>query len=671
MCLRLIGYKEKNMADEDQKTLGITDETVGHEDTSDPSYFLELEGDELLNRLNEMVDCYREDLTNSGLSILWQSLHQCYNSGYYNNFGKSGADRVIVNNFRNILANIMNTVVKQPPTLKATSTTSLNADSQGVVAADSILEYWQENSNIDAMVTEAVEYGLLYGLSYVLVSWDRFAGDLIENGGDHAWEGNLRFKTFNPLEVAYDTSARNLDEVNWYITRERVNYYELEKKVKYDYGDDFELIRPPAMFGGDDVSDEISYDFDAYDFENSFYDKSDYIDVYTLWHKEGILSKNGRVITFTRKQLLRDDVMRTKVFPLYRFQPDRQAGSTFPYAVSFDLLPIQKTINIIYKTKLENFLRYGISLLVVPRGSALQNLDNHMTLYTDEGGGKDIKVMNLHEGMPDFEGLLSSYEQAQTNVSGIGDQRRGNLKAQTPAKALNTIANYTADLYNSVSKELEECYKVVCKALLSTLRHNLATDKQLDLVEADGMPVGKSIKARDILPSYKITVELVNPLANTIEGKLSIANLLIGAGVNLDSDAVLKVMQDGTLPAGYYDNIVIDDQVRRENTKMLMGFPVDALMSDEHWVHIRQHKKLLMKEEVRKNKMLVDIITGHIKEHNGFVENVVKSTLFSSLQLDIPPESKAIMGLQAEQEQQQAQQPGSVSSAAEEEAIGG
>ena len=47
------------------------------------------------------------------------------------------------------------------------------------------------------------------------------------------------------------------------------------------------------------------------------------------------------------------------------------------------------------------------------------------------------------------------------------------------------------------------------------------------------------------------------------------------------------------------------------------GIPVQALMTDNHSLHVQEHKTLLDSPEARKNPMIVQTVLNHIMEHTN------------------------------------------------------
>jgi hypothetical protein len=128
-------------------------------------------------------------------------------------------------------------------------------------------------------------------------------------------------------------------------------------------------------------------------------------------------------------------------------------------------------------------------------------------------------------------------------------------------------------------------------------------------------PYMKEFKGDDLENVNRVIVDMGNPLSKTTAGKIQIADTLLQYGFVKNPDMYFSVLQNGRL-----DSIM--DPVQRqlmliamENEQMSDGINPPVLMTDNHAMHIQEHKQLLDSPEARNNSDLVVVVLAHIQEH--------------------------------------------------------
>jgi hypothetical protein len=102
---------------------------------------------------------------------------------------------------------------------------------------------------------------------------------------------------------------------------------------------------------------------------------------------------------------------------------------------------------------------------------------------------------------------------------------------------------------------------------------------------------------------------------NTTAGKVQMAEQLLQMGSITTPEQYLTVINTGQL-----DTMTEDTQselylVRAENERLISGDRVKAMITDEHTLHINEHKAVLSDPDLRFDEDLAARVTAHIQEH--------------------------------------------------------
>jgi len=125
----------------------------------------------------------------------------------------------------------------------------------------------------------------------------------------------------------------------------------------------------------------------------------------------------------------------------------------------------------------------------------------------------------------------------------------------------------------------------------------------------------KEFSGEDLNNINRVVVEIANPLSKTTAGRLEIANQLLQMQLIKNVDQYFTVLNTGKL-----DPMIEGDQaellnIRSENEEMISGGDVMAISTDQHRLHVQEHKSLLADPSLRRDPQLVQLVLEHIQEH--------------------------------------------------------
>lgn len=148
----------------------------------------------------------------------------------------------------------------------------------------------------------------------------------------------------------------------------------------------------------------------------------------------------------------------------------------------------------------------------------------------------------------------------------------------------------------------------------------------------------KEFTGADLSEINRVTVDVGSPLSRTTAGKLSILESLAQAGLIKNMDQYLQVLQTGTLEPAIEGETAELMLIRSENEKLGEGAgDVIAVATDNHSMHIQEHKSVLASPESRSNPAIVQATLAHIQEHINLLSTVDPNLLAMMGQQSLAP----------------------------------
>ena len=136
------------------------------------------------------------------------------------------------------------------------------------------------------------------------------------------------------------------------------------------------------------------------------------------------------------------------------------------------------------------------------------------------------------------------------------------------------------------------------------------------------MIAGKSNRSKmqqfsgdDLSQISRVSIESANPASMSSAGRMSIADSLLSTGLIKRPEEYLAVLSTGKLEPILENEEASLLLIRAENEAMSDGRPPVAMLTDDHRLHILEHRTCLDSPEARANPQLVQIVTAHLEEH--------------------------------------------------------
>jgi len=594
-------------------------------------YFASLPSDRIGDEIIKRIEDYRQYLMVSGQLSLWKRSFDAYYKPAIqgSKLRKSGEQseytNIAVNHYRNLLGHLKTMTTQNRPAFEPRATNTDHKSQAQCILANGLLDYYLREKKLERHIKTAVEHALVFGEGFVRTEWDATSGEVYAVDPDTEIaqrEGDIKYQNFLPSDVTRDFSKDNSQDHDWYILTTYENKYTLAAKYP-DLAD--KILNLPSR-------SEIEK---QYTMANSYSAESDDIPVYEFYHRETAAVDNGRLVVCLDSDIvLLDGPLPYRTLPVYRITPDDRIGSCFGYTVGYDLMPIQEAIDSLYSTVITNQATFGVQNIAIPQG--------HNLSVTEISGGLNLIEYDVKLGKPEALNLtntpaeifkfIEQLERLMETISGVNSVARGNpessLKSGSALALVQSMSiQFSIGLQQSYAQLLED---------LGTATINILRD--FAQVPRIAMIAGKSQRSLmqefvgdDLGMINRVVVDSGNALSRTTSGKVQLAENLLQNGMVKTAEEYIQVMNTGKLEP-IIEGITAELlNIRSENEELANGNECQAVITDDHKIHIQEHKAVLASPEARKDPRLLATALAHIQEHLDMLSNPANANLFMLL----------------------------------------
>lgn len=701
---------------------------------SDRRYFATLSGTELAAALCERVDRFQKHATVSGFFALWLKSYQMYygmgRDGYTSHeLGRKGAqDEYVVlriNHFRNLMTHFLTLATSQRAALEPQAvTTDYRAEIETAIAKG-VLDYYMRQA-LEQNITDATEFAVVLGAGYVEQRWNPLIGEevLPEGIEEPAAEpppavppeeedfmpppapaqkgpppalltGNMQSFAFTPMDYGFDPTSKRA-HTDWCYTRRYVNRWDLIAQYS---GEDEEPVRRALM----DVTAgqrERELSFEYAHLQSLAYDvsaESDEIAVYEFWHRKTPAVPAGRHAVFINEELLlyAEDLPYHDI-PIQRLTCANIIGSAHGYTHAWDLLAPQEALDILKSIEMTSQRAHGAGLIGVPKGSDITPTEvaiglNMIEFVPSLGPPVGINLTSTPDALKSNQGSLVEDMQSVSAINAVvrgqpeASLKSGSALALVQAQAVQFAQFFIGARVKFIEKLGDDCILVFQRYATEPLR--------LEVTGLDNSLMSESYSNADIALVRRVKVDMGNPLAHTIAGRVQLAQELVKNQMVTDPIQFLRVIETGRLEpltegssrqralvksenemlarARFKTDPATGETMKRPKLDPETGAPIlrpgpggmqipveeevldeealpVALITDDHFIHAPEHLTVLASPWARRNRAVVDATLSHVKSHEDLHAFATINRPGLLQLLGIPPQEAALAQLQAQ-----------------------
>jgi len=241
-----------------------------------------------------------------------------------------------------------------------------------------------------------------------------------------------------------------------------------------------------------------------------------------------------------------------------------------------------------------------------------------------------------------FAGLMGT---AMERVSGVNAVSRGSpealIKGSASGAALALLDAKTLESIRGLQQGRVRWLSSIATATVRQFQRNASAKQTVLVLGKANRNFLRDVSGADVADIERVIVDLGNPLAQTISGRLQILQTLMQFGDPKTGTAVIKtpehvfeVLTTGRLEPAMEADLAETLNIRSENESLSEYKPVSAAFTDHHPMHMREHCSVLSSPEARGDARLIQVVQAHMDEHANLWRTTDQAILMA---LNIPP----------------------------------
>lgn len=611
----------------------------------DNVYFALKPGPDAAEVLLEKIDSWSMLINTTGyldkLKASWRAYFGAYytdaSNGHQITFGGEQGEltQFPVNHYANLASHIITMTTSTRPAMDARAMNNDLKSGAQTKLANGILDYYLREKNLEQYLKQAVEHAVIMGAGFISLGWNATAGEIYDYMDDEQtgepdldrpiYEGDIEFRNHSPFDVVMDGTKEN-QQHDWYIIRSWKNRYDLAAKYP-EWAE--------KLLGLQTKSEIERYTFGIKTLAN---EETDDVPIYEFYHKKTEAVPNGRYMLFCESDIVLQDIgLPYRVLPVFRIAYRELLGTPYGYTSMFDCLPLQEQLNALYSAVATNQNTSAVqNFWTKPNGGLIvSQLAGGMNLIESNDKPEVLTLCSTPKEVFDFINII---KQDMETITGINSVARGDPQASLrTGAALALVQSQALQFISGLQESYVELIENVGSSIIRILQDYAKTPRLVAIVGKTNKTLLKQFQADDISNICRVYVDVGNPLAKTIAGRMELAQNMMQYGGLSDPKQIYQVMSTGVIQDMDDDVLGTLNLIKSENEALMDGEVPPVISFDQHKEHIDNHVKCLNDPELRKDAGLVQRVTKHIQDHIAALQNTNPELLQLLGQQPLPP----------------------------------
>ena len=619
-------------------------------------WITEKDPDKLADHARDRVDDFIEKMKQarfwSNASRNWNYYH-----GLFTGKGLSASDAAIevmgrdgqlrqisLNHFHELIGHMLNLVTQNRPAFETEATRTDHDAIKNAELGDAVVNDYLQDKGLEKRFKRAVEHALVMQMGFIYCPWDWSLGKTVAmdqgEGGEPKpiKEGDFNFSNPSIFDVVWDYTCDDWEKIQWVIVRTFENKFDLAARAKDEEERDNILhlddYNPLEQDDGSPQRGAVNH----FGLEG---EHSDLVPVWHVYHKDCDACPGGRHFKFTSDDKVIGEIqpMPYERLPLFRIIPEEFLLTSFGYSRANDLQAPQEALNAEMSTILTNHNAAGIQAVWVPTGC---ELDEHMIgdgVLIVEGGQIPPQGVNFAKTPKEFFNFRDVLSQSMEQLSGVNSVARGQPEASLrTGEALKVLDSKAVQAGTSLLQSYYDSIEEVGTFLLRHLPLFMQgqDERVIRMVGRNNRAYARSFQKQSLDSIANVRVQAGNALSKTVSGRLAIADKLLEHGFIRTQEQYLTVLNTGQLKPLVESDQAELDLIRDENERLDIGQPAYADPTDNHVLHIREHKAIINKVERREDPNIISAVYAHILEHVTMLDQIPISRIQMALGYQVP-----------------------------------
>jgi hypothetical protein len=597
------------------------------DDITQDKYFACMSAEDCIDALGDKTDDFVKYITSTGRLYYWRNAFQQLNNGLFimggiSRYGVEGELlNVPVNIFRNDLDYVVSMTTQERLDWEPSAVNTDFKSQAQCTLTKGLLEYYQKHKHMDNVKVQGVRDVLSFGEAHVLGLWDEYSGDNVtadEETKELIKSGDIEYIHVLPNCVVRDPFVQEFDKNQWFLCKVNRNKYDLCKK--------YPSLAPKISNESLEISSRqesgITY---------ASTEKSDNITVNYFMHKPSASLPFGRWLVYIQRDIiLEDDKLPGKKgkLPLKSMIVSDTRSTNFGYTTFADCLSVQRMIDVIVNAICTNISTFATINILMPEGCDLSPSDisgglNFLKYKPLPGGAGEPKALILlatpKEAYTFLDWLINMHHQ----LAGLNNTVKGINDETVQSGAALALRATQAILFNSLLKSSYIQFVEELGSHTMELLQDNASIPRLGLI-AGNMEKAylREFSNKDIDMIDRVTINVGNPLTQTPEGKLELAQLYKDFGFITAPQDIAEILQTGNLKVMTQGPHAEMMRIYKENEILSQGGTVKSLLTDNHPLFIKERMSLFADAQLLNSNepgsltdQIVQNVLANITEH--------------------------------------------------------
>jgi hypothetical protein len=610
--------------------------------------------EDIAREIYARAEDYYSYLSSSGLYGIWKAIYECYYGGvgYGQDIQRVGDQgefsKIHVNHLRNLMVHINTLTTQQQLSFDSRPANSDSKSQQQARLNNGLLDHFRREKGMERKMDAALEFAGITGEGFLGSTWDQRIGKelLVDPATQQPLnEGDIVYNAYGPLDVIRDHTKRSAEANVWYITRRFGSKWdamaqlpELADRISrvgsiYSKAESGKFLKDPQQTKGVDPDDIPILDF---------------------YHPPTPALPDGRLVSIAGPECVLMDSMAPDMqglvqkFPYHRVPISRIAAgeirdSIHGYTVAYDLFGLQMAYNGLESVVLTNQSSFGVQMVWLPMGTevTVEQIAQGLGIFRSTGTQppQGINLVNTPAELFQHLELLS---RMMETLSGVNSVARGNPEANLKSgAALALVQSQAIQFNNGLQKSYKNFAQDIATDTTKILQRYASTKRVAVLSGKKNRAISQSYSKQDIENVDGVTVEVGNALSRTIAGRTQIAEMGLQYGIIKDAEQLWSVFELGEIENINEGPISERENIRAENEMISLGQTPVGVATDNHPLHITEHKCTLDSPEARNDAKIVSAGLAHIQWHLDQWSNS-DPRLLAALGIMLPPDPMAL-----------------------------
>jgi hypothetical protein len=493
--------------------------------------------------------------------------------------------------------------------------------SRQVTLASNLLDHCMDAKGMAQMLRNQLECERVVSVGFAVVGWDANAG----RGG----QGDIWAQELAPWELCHER-VRKYTDSKWCVFRRLEPRWDwiakIWKAARAATGEArAELVRKLESLRA--LEYDKTWFTDVDDRPQSTAEDNDRIPVLYLYAAPTLACPDGRRTLVAGADLvLEDGPLPYDAPPVVRMCSAEFIGTCEGIADSWPQLPLQEALTGVLGAIITRIDMGAVPDIATPEGSEFEQgtLGGANQISVPEGGGVPtlVDLLKIAPELPAVAEMLERYMEKGSNINSV---TRGNPNENITSGSMAALVAAQAVQANSATELAYAQAQEELGTIIVNIYRRHATEEQLvSIAGQDQLYTARAFKAEDLNQILRVSVKIASPLMKTLAGRSDLATRMLEQKVIEDPREYLEVVETGNLTPifkGPVDQLRI---IKEENEAMRRGEQVHVEMTDDPYLHIREHGCEL-DTQARYDQAYANRLREHNEEHYKLLANMSRT----------------------------------------------